>query len=107
MDAIAEASPTRQEAPPRVGKPLPSMVHNTAMSCASRQFVVTAFGDGDSDLSRDMKLARARAEPIVSRLSNVKYRRVDTLVFAGPHLAHPSTLAIHCPTDHLPEQASF
>ncbi len=89
------------------GQTVAEYVHDKTMRCASRQFVVVAFGDGDSDLAGDMSLARARAAPFVRRLSNVKYRRLDTLVFAGPHLAHPSTLAIVCPTDRLPAQDSF
>ncbi len=89
------------------GQTLAGYVHDKTMHCASRQFVVAAFGDGDSDLASDMNLARAREAPFVRRLSDIKYRRLDTLVFAGPHIAHPSTLAILCPTDRLPAQASF
>ena len=73
----------------------------------SPDMTVTAFGDGDRDLTSDMNLARARAAPFVRRLSVIKYYRLDTLVFAAPRLAHPSTLAILCPTDRLPAQASF
>ena len=54
-----------------------------------------------------MDLARARVDPILRRLSSVKYRRLDTLVFAGPGVVHASTVAIHCQTDRLPEQDSF
>jgi len=89
------------------GQTLAEYVHDKTMHCASRQFVVAAFGDGDRDLTSDMNLALARAAPFVRRLSVIKYYRLDTLVFAGPHLAHPSTLAILCPTDRLPAQASF
>ncbi len=84
------------------GQTFAGYVYDTTMRCASRQFVVVAFGDGGSDLASDLNLARARAAPFLRRLSNVKYRRLDTLVFAGPHSAHPSTLAILCPADRLP-----
>jgi hypothetical protein len=77
------------------------------MQCASRQFVVAAFGDGGSDIASDMRLARARQAPFVRRLSDIKHRRLDILLFAGPHIAHRSTLAILCPTDRLPAQAAF
>jgi hypothetical protein len=77
------------------------------VQCASRQFIVAAFGDGDRDLSSDVNLARARAVPFVRRFSHVTYQRLDTILLAGPHVAHPSTLAILCPTDRLPPKDSF
>ena len=89
------------------GQTLAGYVHDKTMHCASRQFIVVAFGDGDSDLAGDTKLARARVAPFVRRLSDVKYRRLDTLVLVGPHIAHPSTLAIVCPNDRLPARGSF
>lgn len=106
-EPVAYAS--RSAAPSWVdGQTLAVYVHDKTISCASRQFVVAAFGDGDSDLAGDMDLARARAAPFVRRLKSVvKYRRLDALVLAGPHIAHPSTLAIVCPTDRLPAQDSF
>jgi hypothetical protein len=82
-------------------------VHAKAARCASRQFVVAAFGDGNSDIATDVKLAQGRAAPFLRRLSDVTYRRVDSLVLAGPDIAHRSTLAIMCPTDGLPPPSSF
>ncbi len=89
------------------GQTIVAYVRGKIASCASRQFVVVAFGDGTVDLTGDLNLARARAAPIVRRLSDLKDGRLDTLVFAGPHIAHPSTLEIVCPTDRLPAQNSF
>ncbi len=60
------------------GQTLAGYVHGKAMHCASRQFVVTAFGDGDSDLTSDMNLARARAAPLVRRLSDIKFITAST-----------------------------
>ena len=89
------------------GQSLAGYVHDKTMKCASRQIVVAAFGDGDSDLTSDLSLARARAAPFVRRLNDLKPLRLDTLVFAGPHIAHPSTLVIVCTTKPLPAQNSF
>jgi hypothetical protein len=109
-DAIADPSPTRQEARPHLGslgKTLAGYVRAKTMQCAPRQCVVAAFGDGGSDLAGDMKLARARQAPFVRRLSDIKHRRPDILVFAGPHIAHRSTPAILCTTDRPLAQAAF
>ncbi len=82
-------------------------VHDKIVSCASRQFVVVAFGDGDDDVASDMALARARAEPVVRLFSGVKSRRLDTITFAGRRIAHPSTVEVLCPTARLPAQNAF
>jgi hypothetical protein len=82
-------------------------VHDKIASCASRQFIVVAFGDGDNDFAGDMELARARAEPVVRLFSGVKTGRLDTITFAGPHIAHPSTLEVLCPIARLPAQNAF
>jgi hypothetical protein len=82
-------------------------IHETTDRCTSRQFIVAAFGDGKDDLASDTDLARARAAPFVRGFEDVKYRRLDTIALAGPHLDHPATLAILCPTDRLPDKQSF
>ncbi len=82
-------------------------VHAVAARCASRQFVVAVSGDGKSDVSADTDLAHARAAPFVRRLSGIAHRRIDTLVLVDPHIPHPSTLVIVCPTDRLPAQNTF
>ncbi len=107
-DCAPVAYATGSAAPSWVdGETLARYVHDKTVRCGSRQFVVVAFGDGGSDLAGDMNLARARATPFVRRLSKLTYRRLDTIVLAGPHIAHPSTLAIVCPIDRLPAQDSF
>jgi hypothetical protein len=100
-----------------VGSAIPSFAGETTLSayvqdrvvdCKSHQFIVAAAGDGGSELAGDMNLARARAAPIVRLLRvDAKFGRLDTLVFAGSHIAHPSTAAILCPTSSIPAQDAF
>ena len=82
-------------------------LHEKIASCASRQFIVVAFGDGDIDVASDMELARARAEPVVRLFSGVKSSRLDTITFAGRHIAHPSTVDVLCPSSRIPAQNAF
>lgn len=84
------------------GLNLTAYVHDKFTYCGSRDFIVAAFGDGESDLVGDMNLARARAAPFVRRLRRFAHRRVDTLLLAGPRILHASTLVIMCPTSRLP-----
>ena len=82
-------------------------VRDRTTRCASRQFVLAAFGDGGRDLASDTNLARERAKPFLRRLSTIKTRRLDISLIASQKIAHPSTLAIMCPTDPLPARESF
>ena len=91
----------------RVGQTVDAYVRDRIATCTSRQYVLAAFGDGGRDLASDTSLARERAKPFLRRLSKVKNRRIDTLLIAGPKIAHPATLAIMCPTDPLPARKSF
>ena len=89
------------------GQSIAGYVRDKTTTCSSRQFVVVAFGDGAEEITRDLTLAQKRAKSFVRYLREARYRRLDTLAFGGPHIAHPSTVEILCPSDRLPAQAMF